>query len=56
MSQATAAVKKDSQAEHHEEISFLVKNSTLQIIPNAGHLPTLENPKATNGILKEWLM
>lgn len=40
----------------HEEISFLVKNSTLHIIPNAGHLPTLENPKATNGILKEWLM
>ena len=25
MSQATAAVKKDSQAEHHEELSFLYK-------------------------------
>jgi pimeloyl-ACP methyl ester carboxylesterase len=33
----------------------LVKGSSLEIIPNTGHLPTLENPKTTNRILKEWL-
>ena len=39
----------------HTNMADLVKGSTLEIIPNTGHLPTLENPKITNRILKEWL-
>ena len=39
----------------HINMADLVKGSSLEIIPNTGHLPTLENPKTTNRILKEWL-
>jgi len=40
----------------HEEIASLVENATLEIIPDAGHLPTLENPEITNRILQKWLL
>ena len=40
----------------HEEIASLVENATLEIIPDAGHLPTLENPEVTNRILQKWLL
>ena len=33
----------------------LIKGSRLEIIPNAGHLPTLEQPELTNRKLEEWL-
>ena len=39
----------------HINMAELVKGSSLEIIPETGHLPTLENPKITNRILKEWL-
>ena len=39
----------------HTNMADLIKGSSLQIISNTGHLPTLENPKITNRILKEWL-
>ena len=34
---------------------YEVGGSTLSIIPGAGHLPTLEQPKITNRILEKWL-
>ena len=33
----------------------LINGSRLEIIPNAGHLPTLEQPELTNRKLEEWL-
>ena len=39
----------------HELMHSLLPNSTLEVIENAGHLPTLENPTATNKALKIWL-
>ena len=39
----------------HEEMHSLIKNSTLSVVNDAGHLPTLENPFKTNRILNEWL-
>ena len=34
----------------------IISNSTLEVIENAGHLPTLEQPEKTTEILKTWLM
>lgn len=39
----------------HELMHDLLPNSTLNILPDAGHLPTLEQPEATTAALKEWL-
>lgn len=39
----------------HQEIAELVTGATLAVIPNAGHLPTLEQPSATNEALATWL-
>lgn len=39
----------------HELMHDLIPGSTLQIIKNAGHLPTLEQPDATNEALAKWL-
>ncbi|MCH2165139.1 MAG: alpha/beta hydrolase [Marinovum sp.] len=39
----------------HERIAGLITACTLQIIDGAGHLPTLEQPEATNAALREWL-
>ena len=39
----------------HELMHRLVPNSTLDIIENAGHLPTLEQPEKTNESLNKWL-
>jgi len=33
----------------------LLADSQLEIIENAGHLPTLEQPDATNAALANWL-
>ena len=40
----------------HMEMESLIKNSTLEIIPNAAHLPTLEQPAYVNKILRKWLL
>ena len=42
--------------EVHREMQSLIKYSTLEIIPDAAHLPTLEQPSYLNKILKEWLL
>ena len=39
----------------HELMHDLIPGSTLRIIKNAGHLPTLEQPTATNEALAQWL-
>ena len=38
------------------EMESLIENSTLEIIPDAAHLPTLEQPAYLNKILGEWLL
>lgn len=39
----------------HEEMSKLVKGSQFLVIPDAGHITTLENPPAVNAALANWL-
>ena len=39
----------------HELMHDLIPGSTLTIIKQAGHLPTLEQPDATNEALAKWL-
>lgn len=41
--------------DRHELMHALLPNSTLEIIENAGHLPTLENPTDTTAALLRWL-
>ena len=41
--------------ERHQLMHELVSGSTLSIIPEAGHLPTLEQPALTTKLLKQWL-
>jgi len=38
-----------------EEITAGIKGATLEYIAGAAHLPTLEEPAATNEVLKAWL-
>jgi pimeloyl-ACP methyl ester carboxylesterase len=42
-------------AERHELMRGLVPGATLARIDDAGHLPTLEQPKPTNKALEKWL-
>ena len=39
----------------HEYMASLMPHATFEIIEDAGHLPTLENPDATNQALARWL-
>ena len=39
----------------HTLMHELLPNSTLEIVGNAGHLPTLEQPQATTAALARWL-
>lgn len=41
--------------ERHRLMHELVPNSTFEIIENAGHLPTLEQPTETTAALTRWL-
>ena len=42
--------------ETHEMMHNMISDSDLKIINNAGHMPTLEQPRETTEVLKEWLM
>ena len=42
--------------ERHEMMHNMITDSDLKIINNAGHMPTLEQPRETTEVLKEWLM
>jgi pimeloyl-ACP methyl ester carboxylesterase len=39
----------------HEEMHGLIAGSTLHVIPDCGHLSTLEQPEAVNALLSAWL-
>ena len=41
--------------ERHEFMAGLIPNVTLEVIENAGHMPTLEQPEQTNAALARWL-
>ncbi len=41
--------------ERHELMHALLPNSRLEIVENAGHLPTLEQPDITTVALRRWL-
>ena len=41
--------------ERHEEIANLISKSTLNVIPDCGHLSTLEAPQVVTRALQEWL-
>ena len=41
--------------ERHELMHSIINHSELKIINNAGHMPTLEQPKETTEVLKKWL-
>ena len=41
--------------DRHEQMHALMPQSRLAIVPNAGHLPTLEQPAATLAELLRWL-
>lgn len=41
--------------ERHERMHELIPHSTLHIVENAGHLPTLEQPDETTAALRRWL-
>ena len=42
--------------ERHELMHNMISNSKLEVIKNAGHMPTLEQPVKTSEVLKKWLM
>lgn len=44
-----------SKPEQHQKMSALVKNSQLEIIENAGHMSTMEQPKAMIEAFWRWL-
>jgi pimeloyl-ACP methyl ester carboxylesterase len=41
--------------ERHDLMHSLIPHSTLHIVENAGHLPTLEQPDETTAALARWL-
>ena len=41
--------------DRHERMQELIPHAHFEIIDDAGHLPTLEQPVATNAALKTWL-
>jgi pimeloyl-ACP methyl ester carboxylesterase len=45
----------DARAAAAREISALISSSRLVIVPDCGHMSTLERPEAVNDALREWL-
>jgi len=41
--------------QRHEFMAEIIPDSSLAVIPEAGHLPTLEQPDATTDALRHWL-
>lgn len=40
---------------HHQFMAGLIAGADLKILDGSGHLPVLEQPDATNAILRDWL-
>jgi pimeloyl-ACP methyl ester carboxylesterase len=41
--------------QRHEVMAELIPNAVLKILPDAGHLPTLEQPAETTAALRAWM-
>jgi pimeloyl-ACP methyl ester carboxylesterase len=41
--------------ERAREMAGLIPNATLRIVPEAGHLPPMEQPEIVNELLRDWL-
>lgn len=41
--------------QRHEVMAELMPHAVLKVLPDAGHLPTLEQPSETTAALREWL-
>ncbi|HET9205319.1 MAG TPA: alpha/beta fold hydrolase, partial [Burkholderiaceae bacterium] len=41
--------------EHSREIAAAVPHAQLEVVPNAGHLMTWEQPALVNALLLQWL-
>lgn len=41
--------------ERHEYMAHLIPHAMLEVIENAGHMPTLEQPEQTTAALSRWL-
>ncbi len=41
--------------EHAREIAAAIPGARLELVPGAGHLPTLEQPARVNSLLLDWL-
>lgn len=41
--------------QRHQFMADLIFGAKLRVIPDAGHLPTLEQPDAVNDAMREWL-
>jgi len=39
----------------HEFMAELIPYAKLEVIPDAGHVPTLENPNAVTAALRTWM-
>jgi pimeloyl-ACP methyl ester carboxylesterase len=39
----------------HEEMAMLLENAELEIVGQAGHLPTIERPEIVTAALRRWL-
>ncbi len=39
----------------HEQMAEMISNATLEIVEDAGHLPTLEKPEETTDAIDRWL-
>ena len=39
----------------HEAMAARVRGARLEVIPDCGHLSTIEQPEAVNGVLADWL-
>lgn len=44
-----------SPPQRHEDMAALITGSTLEIIPECGHMCTLEQPEAVSRALRQWL-
>ncbi|KEA65162.1 Beta-ketoadipate enol-lactone hydrolase [Marinobacterium lacunae] len=44
-----------SPVERHEEMARLAPDSVLQVIEDAGHMSTMEQPQAVSAMLRQWL-
>jgi pimeloyl-ACP methyl ester carboxylesterase len=42
-------------AKRHEDMCAMISGSTLAIVPDCGHMSTLERPAAVSKALREWL-